>query len=1077
MERASAPYAKVARPILKGVVPRTRLFDLLDRMRERPVIWVCGPAGCGKTTLVGSYPAARGLPLLWYQVDAGDKDPATFFYYMGLAAKRTAPRSRKPLPLLTPEYLPGLPTFTRRYFEVLCDRLKPPATLVFDNLQEVEGDSDFEELLREGLSRIPHGLTAFLISRASPPPAFARLLAIQEMAVLGWEHLRLTLEESAEIIRVRTPETRSKEALLQFHRAADGWVAGLVLLLEWAQRATGKSRRLPKASPKELLNYFGNEVFEKTGPVTQEFLLKTALLPRMTAKTAEALTGLSSARIILERLTSQNTFTERRIPNEPVYQYHHLLREFLLSRGRRVFGPDELSALMHRAAGLLEAEGETEAAESLLYESGGWEALIALTMKHAPSLLAHGRHRALENWLNHLPTEAIARNPWLQYWKGACVTPFDPRSARSFFERAFETFKERGDVMGTFLAWAGAADATAFGFEDFAALDRWIGELDELSRKLGGFPSPEIEARVAATMVTALAFRQPWRSDLETWAARALATQAPDAFGAHVQVWWTLVYYSNHMGDFSKAALALDHLRQMVRSPDCHPLGRIAAITVEASYYMFTGRHEAALKAAFDGLEMARREGICILDDQLLGQAVSSAHNRNDWRQARGWLEQMDSLLSARPPLDAAFYHHLRARDALIRGDPREALSHSDRSLKAMLASGAALHPNIEFGMKARALHALGRDAEADECLTQAYDNAKTTTSRLTQFHTLMLEAEVSFDRGRDTHGLNVLRRALRLGSEGGYLNTFVDVPSATARLCARALEAGIEVEYVQWLIRTRRLILEEPPYHLESWPWALKVYVLGTFRLEREGEPVSFSRKVQQKPLLLLKALIALGTKDVREEQVSDALWPEAEGDAAHSAFTTTLSRLRDLLGVEKAIRVQEGRATLDARYCWVDAWAFERLLGEAEDRLRELREGRDREGVRRPDLATLVGKATALYKGHFLRGDEAHVWTTSYRERLRGKCLRLILRWGERLQAVGQWKDALEHYQRGLEVDNLAEEFYQSLMLCYRELGLRAEVLVTYRRCREVLSSALGVAPSSKTEAIYRSLRGQDR
>jgi LuxR family maltose regulon positive regulatory protein len=133
-----------------------------------------------------------------------------------------------------------------------------------------------------------------------------------------------------------------------------------------------------------------------------------------------------------------------------------------------------------------------------------------------------------------------------------------------------------------------------------------------------------------------------------------------------------------------------------------------------------------------------------------------------------------------------------------------------------------------------------------------------------------------------------------------------------------------------------------------------------------------------------------------VKEEQLSDALWPEADGDAAHSAFTTTLSRLRDLLGAEKAIRIQEGRATLDPRYCWVDAWAFERLLAEAEGRLREHREGREREAVQPSPLEELFGKATALYNGHFLAGDEAHVWTTSYRERLRGKFLRLIGRWG---------------------------------------------------------------------------------
>jgi ATP/maltotriose-dependent transcriptional regulator MalT len=105
------PIAKVTHPTLTKVLPRERLFTLLDRKRQRPVIWVSGPPGSGKTTLVISYLEARKVPRLWYQVDKADADPATFFYYLGQAAKRAAPRKRKPLHLLTREYLQGIPTF------------------------------------------------------------------------------------------------------------------------------------------------------------------------------------------------------------------------------------------------------------------------------------------------------------------------------------------------------------------------------------------------------------------------------------------------------------------------------------------------------------------------------------------------------------------------------------------------------------------------------------------------------------------------------------------------------------------------------------------------------------------------------------------------------------------------------------------------------------------------------------------------------------------------------------------------------------------------------------------------------
>jgi hypothetical protein len=88
--------AKITRPRITGILPRKRLFHYLDSCRKYPVIWITGPAGSGKTTLVSSYLDANKLPCLWYQVDEGDSDIATFFSYMGMAARKAAPRKRTP---------------------------------------------------------------------------------------------------------------------------------------------------------------------------------------------------------------------------------------------------------------------------------------------------------------------------------------------------------------------------------------------------------------------------------------------------------------------------------------------------------------------------------------------------------------------------------------------------------------------------------------------------------------------------------------------------------------------------------------------------------------------------------------------------------------------------------------------------------------------------------------------------------------------------------------------------------------------------------------------------------------------
>ncbi|MDH3330275.1 MAG: hypothetical protein OEM01_13685, partial [Desulfobulbaceae bacterium] len=111
--------AKITRPAVDGMLFRERLFQRLDEPGMSSVIWISGPAGSGKTTLVSSYLEAGGLPYLWYQVDGGDTDLATFFYYLGLAVQKASSRRSKPMPLLTPEYLLGIPEFSRNFFAEL----------------------------------------------------------------------------------------------------------------------------------------------------------------------------------------------------------------------------------------------------------------------------------------------------------------------------------------------------------------------------------------------------------------------------------------------------------------------------------------------------------------------------------------------------------------------------------------------------------------------------------------------------------------------------------------------------------------------------------------------------------------------------------------------------------------------------------------------------------------------------------------------------------------------------------------------------------------------------------------------
>jgi DNA-binding SARP family transcriptional activator len=363
----------------------------------------------------------------------------------------------------------------------------------------------------------------------------------------------------------------------------------------------------------------------------------------------------------------------------------------------------------------------------------------------------------------------------------------------------------------------------------------------------------------------------------------------------------------------------------------------------------------------------------------------------------------------------------------------------------------------------AHVLHELGEHAAAAERLARARVIGEGMRSRLLACMSGLIEAHAAQAAGDEARARTVLRDALALARACGYAAFAWWRPAVMARLAVLALEAGIEVDHVQDLVRRQGLAPEPPPIEVDRWPWPLRVYTLGDFRVERDGAPLEFRAKAPKMPMALLKALVALGGRGVPETTLAEALWPDAEGDLAHQALATTLHRLRQAVGLEGAVVLRDGRLSLDPRHCWVDAWAFEALGDRA-----------DEAGRRGPPAraVALLERSLAYYRGAFLAGETGAAWTLSARERLRRRFLRQVGHVGRYREAAGEWARAIEWYERGLEVDDLAEEFYQRLMASYRGLGRRAEALAVYERCRATLAATLGVPPSPETERLRRAL-----
>lgn len=940
MKPKGVSLAKTTQPSFAGILPRERLFARLDAARASRVIWLTGPPGAGKTSLIATYLEHRKPRSLWYQLDESDTDAASFFYYIDLAIAEHPTGKSPPLPRLTPEYQSGLPAFIKRYAEAVFQRLGGEFLVVFDGYQDIPAQSQFHDLMRDGLEAVPPGGCVIIISRADPPPVMARLRVSQSMTVIGWDDLRLTHDESDAIVAGRG-QGHGEQALAELYARTQGWAAGLILLLEHASGRDALATPADFDTPQLVFDYLAGEIFQKADEHTRALLLSIAYLPRMTADMARTLSGQEDAGARLAEMHRNNYFVMlMQARPQAIYQIHPLMHEFLHSRARETLPREQREVLQRRSAELLETEGQLVEAAALLRETEDWEALVGLIGWHGEEMANRAMGLTLRRWVEALPRSVLEKHPWATYWLAASVTPVSPREGRLMYEQAYELFSRQAqpDVRGLALAASGAMDAILYELDDFSLLDRWIGLLETLLREHPDIATGATEARLVSSLFTSMVMRQPHHPDLAHWVERAdRASRAqPDAslrMSVEPRVAMSILW----AGHYPKTREIIDGMRPLAATAEVSAFARTMLKLVEAMYFMHTADLDACRAAVREGREIERAAGAHVHTGQLLAYAAGGALMVGDLEAAGAYLAEIAELPGDKPRFDQCLYYLFSTWHALASGDKLAAYRLQQRALRLAIEVGAPFFEAFCRLVSAQVLVESGEERNAMSHFERLYEIARPIDNSLLEFTGLMGFACTIPERaGRPRTGSWAMRHALEIGKPRGYTAFMLWRPEPLARLCSQALEAGIEPRYVAEIIRARRLRLDAARHPLDDWPWPFRVHTLGRFRLEKGDREITFTGKGQRKPLELLKALVANGGRQVSDANLTEAVWPRIEGDSAHRSFTTNLHRLRKLLGEDRTLPLAEGKLSLDGGHVWVDTWAFELAMSRSRCRPR---------------------------------------------------------------------------------------------------------------------------------------------
>ncbi|MBV9279090.1 MAG: AAA family ATPase [Chloroflexi bacterium] len=244
----------------------------------------------------------------------------------------------------------------------------------------------------------------------------------------------------------------------------------------------------------------------------------------------------------------------------------------------------------------------------------------------------------------------------------------------------------------------------------------------------------------------------------------------------------------------------------------------------------------------------------------------------------------------------------------------------------------------------------------------------------------------------------------------------------------------------------------------------ALRLFLLGGFRAERDGAPIPASAWLRRAAArTLVKLLAARADHRIHREEAVELLWPDVELDAALNRFGKALHAARRALEPDRTagsessyLHLLDDVLVLDATRVWIDVDHFESLAHHA------LPSG---------DLFALE-TAVAGYSGELLPEDRYEDWATPRRHALAELYTRTLLRRAALLEQQGACERAAEDLRHIVTADPLQEEAHRALMRLYALAGQRSQALRQYRVCRQALQEEVGTEPEQETEELHRAI-----
>ncbi|MDB5100922.1 MAG: transcriptional regulator [Cyanobacteria bacterium RYN_339] len=1002
-----------------------------------PVQVLAAGPGYGKT--LGLLALWSPAPMrLWYGLESDDADVATFFHHLVAGMRVHIPDFGEEILALVAASKLDAKLLWQRFFQAVAAYNLPGLALALDDAHHLaEGDAEILQGLGAILGKLPPGVQVLIASRKRLPIPLARLQAQGQARVLGPEQLRFSPAETQLLLQRRAGDGPIPEPWKRQAEALEGWPLGLDLVVAGVGASLAPGTEV-------LSEFIAEELYGVQPAARRAFMVRAALLHEPSAEALQELLPGQDVELHLAALEADQLVGRvarashgAKVGGAPEarYRFPGYLADFLRQEARRSVPGAELADLHRRAGAYYRLRELDELALPHLIAAGEWPEAVAACTRSFPTMSTYGRKAAIQRLIASFPADVVKQEPYLLLWQGnAMVRAFDLGGAREAYEQVRKLYQARGDGAGDLKAivrminvavWtgdeAGVAALTADALKllpgglpedvaDFHLARALVAEgngdpkgMREHNEAVLGVPV-EASVEVAACRVIALINLTTW--GLQHGALERAEGTVREALALAEQ--WR--FYGNHrLGTFMRALLHLiqgqpEGVAMLQQLPpfweDALSFIELGvALTIQAYALQAQGEPKAAEEVLRKSLVLFERSGY---------------------------------LDARKVPLERLLWV------ALQRAQPARVEGLIDEYAPGGGAPGASLHDLALRVPLGRALHQLGRSAEAVTELEAA----------ITGFD--RLEARLEAARAR-------LYLAAALGEPARareVLQAANDAIAAHGFAFLREQDAGL------WEELRRLDAVEAPPT-----AGLLSITCLGPMEVRKDGVLIDTWPRRKAKVVLAALAIYRRGVDAMDlAEIVSQG---EVSSGTMHS-LQMSVSALRkvlepDLKGTSAYVSLKDDRYLLDwGKLESLDLTAFDQAYDEGMG----LRQGKPFDAAEAFEKGLAHARGPLLSDGMFAGSFE------SERQHYRTRALDALLWLGGHYGSLMQNAKAESAFGRAVALAPTDEDTYLAFMRHFRANGRADRIRQLYWDCRKAMKAQLGLAPSPAFEDAYKAM-----